>query len=45
MPGLAGSDEVTEFLSILKVGTRSVYAARLKLFHNTTLAGVPLEFS
>ena len=32
LAGLAGSDEVAEFLSVLKVGTRGVYAAGLKLF-------------
>jgi integrase len=32
LPGLAGSDEVAEFLSVLKVGSRGVYAAGLKLF-------------
>jgi integrase len=32
LAGLAGSDEVAEFLSVLKVGTRSVYAAGLRLF-------------
>ena len=32
MAGLAGSDEVAEFLSVLKVGTRGVYAAGLRLF-------------
>jgi integrase len=32
LEGLAGSDEVVEFLSILKVGTRGVYAAGLRLF-------------
>jgi integrase len=32
LEGLAGSDEVVEFLSILKAGTRSVYAAGLRLF-------------
>ena len=32
MEGLAGSDEAAEFLSVLKVGTRGVYAAGLRLF-------------
>jgi integrase len=32
LAGLAGSDEVAVFLSVLKVGTRGVYAAGLKLF-------------
>jgi hypothetical protein len=32
LESLAGSDEVAEFLSVLKVGTRGVYAAELKLF-------------
>ena len=32
LAGLACSDEVAEFLSFLKVGTRDVYAAGLKLF-------------
>ena len=32
MEGLDGCDEVAEFFSVLKVGTRGVYAAGLKLF-------------
>ncbi len=32
LAGLDSCDEVTEFLSILKAGTRGVYAAGLKLF-------------
>ncbi|MGC8999221.1 MAG: hypothetical protein ACP5JW_07555, partial [Candidatus Bathyarchaeia archaeon] len=32
MAGLDGCDEVAEFLSVLKVGTRNVYASGLKLF-------------
>ena len=32
MAGLAGSGDVAVFLSVLKVGTRGVYAAGLKLF-------------
>jgi hypothetical protein len=32
LESLAGSDEVVEFLSVLKAGTRGVYAAGLKLF-------------
>jgi len=32
LAGLAGSDEVAVFLSVLRVGTCGVYAAGLKLF-------------